>query len=78
MKEIQAEGVEGFLLYNPFNKGYFFRVYNEDKSYVDYDLRAEDIQIKIIDRFTALYESDAEDGDFKINMLDYNSKTLGK
>ena len=67
-----ARGVKGFLLYSPFTKKHFFRVYDpEDKSvFVDYDLVAEDIEIKILSNFTSLYESE------KRNRLDYTSKVV--
>ena len=70
--EKPAGGVKGFLLYSPFTKKHFFRVYDsEDKSvFVDYDLVAEDIEIEILGNFTSLYESE------KHNRLDYASKVL--
>lgn len=46
---MKADGAKGFLLYNPFLKEYFFRIYNEDKTFVDYDLRTEEIEIQITD-----------------------------
>ena len=75
-KETKANGVQGFLLYSPFTKDYFFRVYDPtDKSkFKDYDLRFEDMQIEIKDNFVALYEDEESDQ----RSLDYTSKVLGK
>lgn len=72
MREKPTKGTKGFLLYSPFTDKYFFRVYNEDKTYKDYELWAEDIEIEIIDEHTSLKESE------KGNRLDYSSKVLGK
>lgn len=71
--EKSAKGVKGFLLYNPFTKKHFFRVYDhKDKSiFTDYDLIAEDIEIELISDFNSLYEGER-------NKLDYSSKVLGK
>jgi len=71
--EKPAKGVKGFLLYSPFTKKHFFRVYDpEDKSvFVDYDITAEDIEIELLSDFNSLYEG-------KRNRLDYSSKVLEK
>lgn len=66
MNEIPAKGQRGFLLYNPFDHKYFFRVYAEDRSFVDYDLCVEDLEIEILDKFTSLYKGPER------NRLDYN------
>lgn len=69
-EEKSANGIRGFLLYNPFEKGYFFRVYDEkDRSkFEDYDLAAEDIEIQILDKHIVL-----RDG-----KLNYTKKVLGR
>lgn len=66
--EIPAEGVSGFLLYDPFENRHFFRVYNPtDKTkFEDYRLSAEDIEITIIDTHLSLYKG----------QLTWNSKTV--
>lgn len=76
LQEVSAEGVTGFLLYNPFSKEYFFRVYNEaDRSeFTDYRLAAEDIEVEIKGNFLSLYHSDGGHS----NKLDYTSEVLGK
>lgn len=49
MEEKSAFGVKGFILYNVFDHSYFFRVYDEEKNFEDYDLAAEDIMVTICD-----------------------------
>lgn len=71
--EISAENVEGFFLWNPFEKKYFFRIYEENpESFTDYDIVADDIEVKLLSSFNSLYKSE------KCNKLDYSSKLLGK
>jgi hypothetical protein len=72
--EVPAKGKRGFLLYSPFSKKHFFRVYDpEDKhKFTDYDLCAEDIEVEILDDFVCLYLGEDK------NRLDYSSKVLGK
>lgn len=70
----KADGVKGFLLYNPFIKEYFFRIYNEDKTFVDYDLRTEEIEVQIIDPHGFLTLK--EDGDS--NELTWSDRAKGK
>lgn len=67
-KEKSAKGVKGFLLYSHFNKKYFFRVYKKDKTFKDYDLCAEDIEIEILDDCIVLING----------KLDYSNKVLGQ
>jgi hypothetical protein len=56
--QLKTKGTKGFLLYNPFDNVYFFRVYLSDdkKTYKDYDLKCEDLEIEIIDNFTSFFE----------------------
>lgn len=70
MKEKNAEGVEGFFLYHPFKKDYFFRVYDEeDKTkYIDYKILAEEVKVKVIGNYLSLHEDESG------NRLDYASK----
>lgn len=69
----EAKGVRGFLLYSPFSKTHFFRVYSEDKSnFKDYKICAEDIEIEILDQFIVLNEGT------EIGTMDYSDSVLGK
>lgn len=82
MNEKNAKGVRGFFLYNPFDDRHFFRVYGEvdpatgHKSYTDYKVCAEDIEVTIESNRLALYESEEIDDD--TNRLDWSSRALGK
>jgi hypothetical protein len=70
-KEKSAKSKKGFLLYSPTREGYFFRIY-DGENFKDYDLIAEEIEIKIIDKWVSLYESEEK------NKLDFSSKALGR
>jgi len=74
MIEKPAKDVEGFLLYNPFAHRHFFRIYNkkDKRKFTDYDVRIEDLEIKIICNSASLYKTK------KGNFLDWNSKVLGR
>ncbi len=65
-----ATGVTGHLLDN-FDGTYCFRVYGENYSFVDYDLRHCDLVITITDRDATLYRRDG------VDTLDHNPETLG-
>ena len=73
-KENKAKGVRGYLLYNPIDQKYFFRVYNKKDAtkFKDYKITAEDIEIKLLSNFNALIEFDTGE-----KILDYTSKILG-
>ena len=73
MTESPAKGVKGFILYSPFSEDYFFRVYNPDKSFTDYELRIEELEVEIIGDFASLFE-DAE----TYNKISWASKILKK
>lgn len=70
-EEKPAKNKRGFILYSPYKKTHFFRVY-EGENFTDYDLLAEEIEIQILGDWTSLYTSNEN------NKLDFSSKTLGK
>ncbi len=72
MTEKSALNQTGVLIYSPLEKKYYFRVYQEDKTFTDYNLCAEDIKITITDKHLTLYQNGEE------SKLDYSRKTLGK
>jgi hypothetical protein len=76
LQEVTAEGVIGFLIYNPFSKEYFFRVYNESDrtEFTDYRLAADEIEIEIKCKRLSLYHNDIG----HLNKLDYTSKVLSQ
>ena len=72
MKETNAKGIKGFILYSPFKEKYFFRVYKEDGTFLDYDLNCEELAVTIDSDFYSLYDID---GKLK---LDFSSEVLGR
>jgi hypothetical protein len=73
MTEQKAKSVRGFLLYNPVTDQRFFRVYSEDKkTYKDFNIRVEDLEIEILSSNVSLFE----DGDIK--HLDWSSDYLAR
>lgn len=75
IEKTTAAGVEGFLIYSPYEGKHLFRVYDENKEFKDYHICAEDVEIRILGNSISLYESDDDDSCGK---LDYNSRVLGK
>jgi hypothetical protein len=71
--EKSAKGIKGFLLYSPFHKSHFFRVYDDKdkRQFKDYKITAEDIEIKLLSKFNALIEFDTGE-----NILDYSSEVV--
>lgn len=73
MTETPAEGVTGYLLYNPLNGKLIFRVYSEDrKTHVDYKITAEDITVTIQSKAISLYT------DASGNRVDWASRYLNR
>lgn len=70
--ETPAKGVRGFLLMGT-DGAFIFRVYNHDenKTFTDYELVADDIELELFSDYVSLY-----DGVYP--KLDYNSKVLGR
>lgn len=64
-----AEGVKGCILVS-FGKVYF-RVYDENHNFVDYELAHTDLQVTIQDSDASFYEHE------DINVLDHTPGTLG-
>jgi hypothetical protein len=72
MKEINAKGTKGYLMYNFHSQEYFFRIY-ENSLFKDYKIKAEELQVEIISDSYALYETESEN-----YFVDFSSKALGK
>jgi len=69
--EKSAKDVQGVFLYNPVKQRYIFRIY-DGKDYKDYDLVAEEINVRLVDDWVSLYESEEN------NKLDFSTKALGR
>ena len=70
MTATKATGVEGCLI-RGINGEYYFRVYDADHNFVDYDLAHSDLSITITDADAYFYR---EDG---VDILDHAPATLG-
>lgn len=72
---VPADGVRGWLLYNPFRREYFFRVYEsaDKRQFTDYRLAAADVEVVLVGEYVSLHK-DPEKG----NRLDYSRRVLGK
>jgi hypothetical protein len=66
-----AKGLRGHII-DSFDGTYFFRVYDADHNFADYDLRHCDLTVIIDDEDAFLYEDDAR------ATLDHAPATLGK
>jgi hypothetical protein len=56
-----AEGVKGFIMHGVDMDGgafYFFRVYNKDFTFIDYDITHHDLEVQILGTDTVLYSSE--------------------
>jgi len=71
MKEMNAKGVRGFLMYDFKSDEYFFRVY-EQGTFTDYKIRAEELEVDIVSDYYSFYISDKE------KTLDFSSKAVGR
>ncbi len=67
--EEQAIGARGFLI-RGLEDQVWFRVYDRDHNFVDYEITNHDCEVVIIDKDAALIRSDA--GDF----LDYTTESM--
>ena len=59
-----ANGVKGFIMHGVDMDGgafYFFRVYNEDFTFVDYDILHHDLEVEILEADAMLYRSEFGD-----------------
>lgn len=74
LKIKSADGVRGLLLYNGVDN-YYFRVYEPDGSFTDYDLLHSDISVTIDDPDAFFYETTV-DGETYLH-LDHSPSTLG-
>jgi len=56
-----ANSVKGFIMHGVDMDGgafYFFRVYNEDFTFVDYDITHHDLEVEILESDAMLYRSE--------------------
>ena len=72
-KETSAKGVKGFLitLYDE-NPRIVFRVYNKDKTFSDYEIHHDDLEVQITDNFASLLTDDKGNKSIDYNFLVLN------
>jgi hypothetical protein len=66
-----AKGTTGCLIYSHARREYFFRVYDTDGNFVDYDLLHCDLQVTVDDADAYFYQ------DSRCAVLDHAPATLG-
>ena len=66
----KIQNLRGFLCKSIEGK-FFFRTYNEDGSFIDYEICHSDLEIQILDKDAYIYASDEN------YCIDYSPKTLG-
>lgn len=71
ISEKAAVGTTGFIMRSGVDSSYFFRVYDQDGGFKDYDILHYDMEIKIVDDSAVLVEHDAG------NYIDYSATVLG-
>lgn len=62
----KAKGVKGFIIRGV--NDYWFRVYDKDHNFIDYEIWHHDLAITIDDDDAVLYEPDQDD----VGILDYD------
>ena len=65
-----AKGLRGHII-DSFDGNYYFRVYDADHNFTDYDLRHTDMRIRIIDSDAFFYSDEQGDS------IDHAPATLG-
>ena len=68
INEKNAKGTKGFLLWNPKAQDFIFRVYNKDKTFTDYIILCEELELEISSNFYSLFSTDNR------KYLDFSSK----
>lgn len=70
LKEKKAKGKKGVLI-RQLDGEIVFRIYNKDKSFKDYEIWHNDLEVEITDDMASFWENK------KHFILDHDSKTLG-
>jgi hypothetical protein len=70
MKVTSADGIKGTII-RTFDGKYFFRVYDEDHNFIDYNLIHSDLTVTITDPDAYFYSGGG------IHRLDHSPRTLG-
>lgn len=69
MKVQSADGVKGVLIFA--SNRFYFRVYDDEHNFVDYDIYHSDLTVRIVDPDAYFYHNGGKD------ILDHSPATLG-
>ena len=58
INEKNANGTKGFLMWNPKTQDFIFRVYNKDKSFTDYTILCEELELTINSDYYSLFSTE--------------------
>jgi len=69
INEKNANGTKGFLMWSPQAKDFVFRVYHKDKTFTDYRILCEELELTINSDHYSLYSTDNR------KYIDFSTKT---
>lgn len=58
INEKNAKGTKGFLMWNPKMQDFVFRVYNKDKTFNDYRILCEELELEISNDHYSLFSTE--------------------
>jgi hypothetical protein len=68
IKEKSANGTKGFLMWSPKAQDFVFRVYNKDKTFTDYRILCEELELTINSDYYSLFSTENR------NYIDFSNK----
>ena len=71
MKSKPAKGTRGFIMRSAVGDGHFFRVYDHNHNFKDYDILHFDLEVVILEDDATFYETENR------NYLDHSPLTYG-
>jgi hypothetical protein len=61
INEKNANGTKGFLMWSPKAQDFVFRVYNKDKTFTDYRILCEELELTINSDYYSLFSTENRD-----------------
>jgi hypothetical protein len=68
INEKNANGTKGFLMWSPKAQDFVFRVYNKDKTFTDYRILCEELELTINSDYYSLFSTENR------NYIDFSTK----
>jgi hypothetical protein len=68
INEKSANGTKGFLMWSPKAQDFVFRVYNKDKTFTDYRILCEELELTINSDYYSLFSTENR------NYIDFSTK----